>query len=480
MNDIIDTMKKHAIFFMLTLLFFSGCSEREKKAVGTDPATNIIYILADDLGYHELGCYGQKDIRTPHIDRMAAEGMRFAQHYAGTSVCAPSRSVLMTGQHTGHTPSRGNKESDPYGQFQIPNETVTVAELLKEAGYETALFGKWGLGVENTSGDPQNQGFDEFFGYYCQVHAHNAFPEYLYHNGNKINLRNEVTYMPEDHWTRGFGSYATEKVDYSNDLFADKAIEYLESHKDQPFFLYLPVTMPHNNGEAPEGEKFETPTLQPYEDQNWSYEKKSYASMITRLDDYVGRIMEKLNELDISRNTLVIFTSDNGCAEPQLFDGSAPLRGMKRDLYEGGIRIPMIARWVGTIQPGTVSEHISANWDVLPTFCAVAGISAPSSIDGISFLPELKGEKQPQHDYLYWEFHEQGKKQAVRKDHWKAVRLNVFENPDAPIELYDLSTDVDESENVSGKNPEVVSEMTKIMKEAHTPDPNWPLYHNEF
>jgi len=466
-------------FFLASFLCFS-CKKSDKAKVTVDLKPNIIYIVADDLGYHELGCYGQKEILTPHIDQLADEGMKFIQHYAGTSVCAPSRSVLMTGLHTGHTPSRGNKEVNPYGQFQISDKTVTVAELLHKAGYTTALFGKWGLGVENTSGDPQKQGFDEFFGYYCQVHAHNSFPEYLYQNGEKVYLSNQVTYLPEDHWTRGLGSYATTKIDYSNDLFAEKALEFIDNHSENPFFLYLPLTMPHNNGEAPDGFKFESPTLEPYEDKEWSYERKSYAAMISRLDEYVGKIVSQLKSNELEKQTLIIFTSDNGCAEPQIFDGSSPLRGMKRDLYEGGIRVPMIAWWPEKIQPASISNHISAFWDVLPTFCDLAGIDAPDSIDGISFVPELTGQSQPQHDYLYWEFHELGKKQAVRKGNWKAVRLNVWENPKNPIELYDLEKDLAEKENVADKYPEIIEEMNRIMEEAHNPDSNWPLYEGEF
>lgn len=479
---ILSVSKTTKLFFslLILILLIAACQEKDNQKTSQDLKPNIIYILADDLGYHELGCYDQKEIYTPNIDRLASEGMKFTQHYAGTSVCAPSRSVLMTGLHTGHTPSRGNKEVDPYGQFQIPDETVTVAELLKNTGYRTVLYGKWGLGVENTSGDPQNQGFDEFFGYYGQVHAHNSFPEYLYQNRRKVNLKNEVVYLPEDHWTRGLGSYATTKTDYSNDLFTKKALEFIEREEERPFFLYLPYTIPHNNGEAPEGEKFEVPSLTPYDNKDWSYERKSYAAMITRLDLYVGQIVEKLNSKGMEEHTLVIFSSDNGCAEPGLFDGNAPLRGMKRDLYEGGIRVPMIAWWPGTIKAGSISNHISAFWDVLPTFCDLAGIRTPSSTDGISFLPELTGKPQPVHDYLYWEFHEQGKIQAVRKGKWKAIRVDVWENPENPIELYDLEDDPGETRNIASQNPEIVVDMTEIMQRAHIPDLNWPLYKGEF
>jgi arylsulfatase A-like enzyme len=469
-------MKSVAIFLSLSFIIVNCSTKKE------DPAKpNIIYIMADDLGYGELGCYGQKDIKTPNIDRLAAEGMKFTQHYSGSPVCAPARSVLMTGLHTGHTPSRGNMEVDPYGQFPLPDETVTVAELLKKAGYNTAMYGKWGLGVENSSGDPNYQGFDDFYGYYCQVHAHNSFPEYLYHNGEKIMLDNEVNYLPEDHWTRGLGGYATKKVDYSNDDFFEMAIDFIANNQEDPFFLYVPVTMPHDNGEAPEGERYESPTLEPYDKENdWSFEKKSRAAVITRMDDYIGLIMKELYKTNISKNTILIFTSDNGCDNPDFFNGSGELRGMKRDVYEGGIRVPMIVRWPGKIKAGSVSDHISAFWDFLPTACDIAGIDVEIETDGISYLPEMLGETQSEHDYLYWEFQEQGKKQAARKDNWKAVRLNVFEDPNAPIELYDLDTDINEQHNVAEKYPDIVQQMDKIIKEAHVSDPNWPMYSNEF
>ncbi len=468
---------KNFLIILSLLFFFSNCSTKKEDPV----KPNIIYIMADDLGYGEVGCYGQKDIKTPNIDRLAGEGMKFTQHYSGSPVCAPARSVLMTGLHTGHTPSRGNMEVDPYGQFPLPYETVTVAELLKKAGYKTAMYGKWGLGVENSSGDPIVQGFDDFYGYYCQVHAHNSFPEYLYHNGEKIMLDNEVHYLPEDHWTRGLGGYAIKKVDYSNDDFFEMAIDFIANNQEDPFFLYLPVTMPHDNGEAPEGERYESPTLEPYEaEEDWSFEKKSRAAVISRMDDYVGLIMKELDNTNLGNNTILIFTSDNGCDNPDFFNGSGELRGMKRDVYEGGIRVPLIVRWPGKIEAGSVSDHISAFWDFLPTACEIADIELEIETDGISYLPELLGGSQPEHDYLYWEFQEQGKKQAVRKGNWKAVRLSVFENPDAPIELYDLGTDIGEQNNVAENYPEIVEEMDKIIKKAHVSDPNWPLHSNEF
>jgi arylsulfatase A-like enzyme len=468
------TMKKIFII-LLSVLVLSGCTTVEEQV-----KHNIIYIMADDLGFNEVGCYGQDSIQTPNIDKMASEGMKFSQHYAGAPVCAPARSVLMTGLHTGHTPSRGNKEVDPYGQFPLPEEAITVAELLKNAGYNTAMYGKWGLGVEHTSGDPNLQGFDDFYGYYCQVHAHNSFPEYLYHNGEKVKLNNEVTYLPKDHWTRGLGSYATKKIDYSNDDFFERAIEFIKKNYDTPFFLYVPVTMPHDNGEAPVGERYESPTQQPYENMDWSFEKKSRAAAITRMDNQIGLILNTLKEADIQNNTLVIFTSDNGCDRTQLFNGGGALRGMKRDVYEGGIRVPFIAWWPGSIQAGSQTDHISAFWDFLPTACDIAGVEVNMKTDGISYLPTLLGKPQPAHEYLYWEFHELGKKQAVRKGNWKAVRLDVFENPDALLEIYNLDSDPGELNNIAGQHPEIVSDMEQIMHEAHQPDKNWPLFSTEF
>jgi len=468
-------MKYLHISLILFILMFTACNEPVEEK--TKP--NIIYIMADDMGYADAGCYGSTKISTPNLDLLAAEGMRFTDHYAGASVCAPSRCVLMTGMHTGHAVVRGNKEADPYGQFSIQDETVTVAELLKEAGYTTGLFGKWGLGVENTTGDPQNQGFDQFYGYYCQVHAHNSYPEYLYHNGEKVYLQNEVTYLPEDHWTRGLGSYSTNKVDYSNDLIQEKAIEFIDQNKENPFFLYLAVTMPHNNGEALEGEKLEIPDRGMYADSAWSLDDQRYASMISRLDSYVGELLTRLEDLGIDNNTLILFTSDNGGFRFSELKHNGILKGRKRDLYEGGVRVPLLAKWPGKVASGIVTDHISAFWDFLPTACDVAGVAIPDDIDGISYYPTLVGENQPCHEYLYWEFHEQGKKQAVRMGNWKGVRLNVFEEPDGPIELYNLETDISEDNNIAADQTEVVEKIRKIMVDGRSDDYNWSLINEE-
>ncbi len=428
---------------------------------------NIIYIMADDLGYADLGCYGQKHIKTPNIDKMAREGIKFTQHYAGSSVCAPSRSVLMTGLHSGHTYVRGNRESEPYGQLPLPENTTTVATLLKSAGYRTGIFGKWGLGVETNSGNPRKHGFDEFYGYYCQVHAHNSFPEYLYHNGEKVMLKNKVTYMPKDHWTRGLGSYATEKVEYSNDLILDASLDFIEKNKHHPFFVYLPVTMPHNNGEAPEGEKFEAPSMGQYQNKDWSDDEKRYAAMITRLDKYVGTLLQRLKELDVDKNTIVFLTSDNGGVPSSFFNSNGKLRGHKRDLYEGGIRVPLVVYWPQTIGPGRVTPHISAFWDFLPTACDLAGVPKPANIDGLSYLPALLGTPQPNHDYLYWEFYWwKAPYMAVRMGDWKGI---YFFEPNGPgrFELYDLGSDVGEKIECSARHPGIVKRIKDIMKKAH-------------
>ncbi len=458
------------------LLSVTGIAAQE---TATPP--NIIFILADDLGYAELGCYGQETIKTPRLDQMAAEGMRFTQHYTGSPVCAPARSVLMTGQHSGHTYIRGNgQRRDGSGQLPIPLETVTVAELLQEAGYATGMFGKWGLGNEDTTGDPLKQGFDTYYGYLDQVLAHNYYPEYLMRDGEREYLDNVVKYLDPEAWHRGLGSYSTGKNIYSHDLIWAEGMAFVEAHRDQPFFLYLPITIPHDNGEAPEGEKFEVPDLGIYADENWDGESKAYAAKITRLDRDVGRLLDQLEDLGIAENTLVIFTSDNGPMPERVvptkrFDSNGPLRGAKRDLFEGGIRVPMIAWWPGTVEAGSTSEHISAFWDFMPTALEVAGAKPSELTDGISFLSELKGRRQMVHESLYWEFPLQwagngyGFQVAVRMGDWKGIRTNLREAPDAPIQLYDLENDPSETNDVASLYPGIVTRMARIMRASHVP-----------
>jgi arylsulfatase A len=454
-----------------------SCSSKEKK----EPLPNIVYILADDLGYGDLSCYGQKNFSTPNIDRIAAEGMLFRQHYTGCTVSAPSRSSLMTGQHTGHTPVRGNKNWEPEGNWPLKAEAFTVAELLKSAGYATGAFGKWGLGYIDTEGDPNAQGFDEFYGFNCQSLAHNYYPDHLWHNHEKV-------LIPENDSAR--------KGAYSADLIHKAAISFMEASKDKPFFLYYPTTIPHAELFAKEEYmarfrgKFEPeksfkgtddgPTfrLGPYGSQPEAH--AAFAAMVTQLDDYVGELLAKLKDLGIEKNTIVIFASDNGPhqeagADPDYFNSNGELRGYKRDMYEGGIRTPMLVRWPSKVKPGTTSDHVSAFWDVLPTIAEITGGSAPSDIDGISFLPTLLSKNQKEHEYLYWEFHEQGGKMAVRMNKWKAVKLNIDKVPQGETELYDLSADPGETSNVADSNKDLVMKMEAIMKEAHKPSEVFPF-----
>lgn len=457
------------IFLFCTVQISASEFESGKKK------PNIIFILADDLGYGDIGCFGQKLIKTPNLDNMADEGIRFTNHYAGSSVCAPSRSALITGLHTGHTGVRGNKQLKPAGQLPLSNQAVTVAQLLQDAGYKTAMVGKWGLGIEGTSGEPNKQGFEYYYGYLDQVLAHNYFPEYLIRNGKKEMLDNEVRYLSKEAWHGGFGSYSTKKVAYSNDLFTQDALRFIEVNKSDPFFLYLPYTIPHDNGEAPEDQRMEVPDFGSYSNKvNWDNNRKGYAAMISRLDRYIGQILNKLKELEIEDNTLVIFTSDNGpemkyeCT--QFFNSNGELRGGKRDLYEGGIRVPFIAWWPGEIKAGSVSVHLSAFWDLLPTACEAAGITTSVETDGISYLPALLGkDKQRKHDYLYWEFYEKTGARAVLKGKWKAVQNNVKTNPNSPIELYNIETDPGEQKDLAAGHPEIVAEIKEIIEKASTP-----------
>ncbi len=449
---------------LFVILFFS-CADQSKTE---NIKPNIIYILADDLGYGDLGCYGQKIIQTPRIDRMASEGIRFTNHYAGSTVCAPSRCTLMTGLHTGHARVRGN------ANVPLRPGDTTVAELLKSAGYSTALVGKWGLGEAGSTGIPTKKGFDYFFGYLNQIRAHNSYPDFLWRNEEKVPLDNEIEII-QDTYARGIGSVARVKKTHSHDLFTKEALQFIQNNKDSSFFLYLAYTIPHANNEGiPMGQiGMEVPDLGIYEDKDWPEAQKAHAAMITYMDKDVGKILDKLSNLGIDDRTLVIFTSDNGPhaeggADPDYFDSNGPLRGMKRDLYEGGIRVPMIAWWPNTIEKGSVSEHISAFWDFLPTAGEIAGVEV-SNTDGISYLPALLGDPQKEHDYLYWEFMEQGGKQAIRRENWKAVKNGMTGNTDVPIQLFNLDEDPGETLDIAAEYPEIVSEMDSLMQISHTP-----------
>lgn len=464
-----DFIKLAGLSFMA-----ASCRNAPIAAEPEAPPPNIIYILTDDLGYGDLGCYGQERIKTPNIDRMAAEGMRFTDHYAGCTVCAPSRCVLMTGLHTGHAYIRGNKETKPMGQEPLPADTVTVAKLMKEAGYRTGLIGKWGLGGPGSIGTPNKQGFDYFFGYLCQRHAHNFYPEFLFRNEERVPLAgNEI---PADK-RRGDGAgVAVKKVTYSHDVLAEEALQFVRRNRQDPFFLCLTVTIPHANNEAG-GKGMEVPSYGIYEEEEWPDPQKGHAAMISRLDRDVGRLLETLKELKIDGNTVVMFSSDNGPhreggANPTFFKSSGPLRGYKRALYEGGIRVPMIARWPGKIKAGTQTPHLSAFWDCLPTFAELAGAGAPAGIDGISFAPILLGRdsQQKKHDHLYWEFRTYHT-QAVRKGPWKAVRF-LRQNR---TELYNLAKDIGEKQDVSRQHPGIVADLEKCMARAHEPSALFPL-----
>ncbi len=435
-----------------------------------DRRPNIIFIMADDLGYGDLGCFGQKVIQTPQIDRMAAEGLRFTDCYAGSTVCAPSRCVLMTGYHTGHALVRGN------ALVPLRPGDVTVAELLKEAGYKTGIVGKWGLGEPDSTGIPNRQGFDYWFGYLNQRHAHNYYPEYLWRNEEKFPLRNQVNHIIGGR-DRTPGGVATKRVEYSHDLVTKEALAFLDRSKDRKFFLYLPYTIPHANNEA--GNKgMEVPSYEPYADRDWPQPQKGHAAMITRMDRDVGRVFARLEKLGIDEQTIVFFTSDNGPHQegggtPTFFNSSGPLRGYKRSLHDGGIRVPGIARWPGKIKAGTTSDLPWYFADFLPTACQLAGAEVPAGIDGISIVPTLLGEgRQQRHEFMYWEFHEgRSSKQAVRMGHFKAVR----NGPSAPIQLYDLRSDVAEAHNVAAQHPEVVAKIADYLKTARTESKVWPL-----
>jgi len=443
------------------------------------PRPNIIFILADDLGYGEIGSYGQKIIQTPRIDQMAREGMRFTQFYAGATVCAPSRSVLMTGQHHGHTRVRGNAgKANPLAQSLRSND-VTVAKVLQAAGYKTALIGKWGLGDVGAAerGLPRRHGFDYFFGFLNQHHAHNHYPDYLWRNEEKVPLPNDRIAVGDQG-----GGYATSGTVYADDLFADEAVKFIGQNQTQPFFLFLSFVVPHSNNERNRELKngAEVPDYGPYADKPWSMPDKGHAAMITRMDDYMGRILDELKRLKLDEHTLVIFTSDNGPHREsgnsaEFFNSSGPLRGIKRDLTDGGIRVPFIAWWPGTVKPKKVSEHVGYFGDFFTTAAELAGVAAPANLDSISFVPTLRGRTlgQKRHEFLYFEFHEKGfSSAAVLDGRWKGIRM---ERINAPIELYDLKRDVAEKTNVAAENPKVIARIARYLATARTDSADWPI-----
>ena len=417
---------------------------------------NIIFILSDDLAQGDVGAYGQKIIQTPRLDRMAGEGTRFNQTYCGTTVCAPSRASLMTGLHSGHSPVRANWEIKPEGQKPLPAETVTVAEILKSAGYATGVTGKWGMGMFDTSGSPLKQGFDRFYGYNCQRHAHSYFPAYLWDDDRRIEL-------PDNN---------NGKKTYAQNLIQKETLDFIRSNKSKPFFLYYAITLPHGTHEIDD--------LGIYADKPWSMQEKSYAAQVTRLDSDVGAVIDLLKELGIDDNTLVIIAGDNGSSFPpesaigKRFNQAANgLRGYKRGLYEGALRQACIARWPGKVPAGRVSDEPWAFWDFLPTAAELAGAAIPPECktDGISLVSHLKGGPAPKRDSFYWELHEGKPIQAVRFGDWKAVK----NGPQASIELYDLAKDPGETNNIADKHPELLEKAAALMKQNHSPSSDWPL-----
>lgn len=448
---------------------FLAVSGLAAAAVSAQPQArshpNIVFLLADDLGYGDVGCYGQQQLLTPNIDRLATQGTRFTQAYAGATVCAPSRCALMTGLHNGHAWIRGNKN------ISLRKEDTTFPELLQRAGYHTGIFGKWGLGDAGQPGVPNAKGFDDWFGYLNQTHAHNYFPEHLWENNTDVLLK--------ENW-------GNQKKTYSHDLVAQHTMKFLDNAaaKQQPFFLFGAFTLPHANNEALQysHDGMEVPNDAPFTDKSWPQTEKNFAAMVKRLDDTVGAVLGFLEKNKLADNTLVIFSSDNGPHQegkhdPKFFHSSGPLRGIKRDLYEGGIRVPFIARWPGKIKAGATSEQVLAFYDLMPTFCELAGASVPSGIDGISMVPALLGQplsQQRQHEYLYWEFHEGGFNQAIRFGDglaYKAIRFG----PDGPIELYDLRQNIGESQNLAGVRPELVAKAKQIFATARVENPEFPM-----
>lgn len=452
-------MKRCSLFLALLAAGASALAE-------TRP--NIIYIMADDLGWAELGSYGQEKIKTPHLDRLAAEGIRFTQHYTSAPVCAPARYSLMTGKHGGHSVVRNNFEVGDWdshrGQFPMPAGESTIAEILKKKGYATGAFGKWGIGEPGSEGDPLKQGFDRFYGYNCQRHAHNLFPEYLVDQDQRVPLEGNTATV--------YGKQ------YAPQLIADAALAFVEENKDGPFFLYYPTIIPHLALQVPYDEL--APYLNQWEETPYvgkSYQphptpRAAYAAMISHMDSQIGRLLATLEEHDLAENTVIFFTSDNGTTflkdqvDYEFFNSVAGLRGLKGEVYEGGIRVPLIVRWPGKIAPGKTTAHLSAHYDALATIADIAGVTPEAEHDGISYLPTLLGQDQPKHDYLVWDFAGYGGQLALRQGNWKAILKNLHKNPEAPMELYDLSLDPSESTNLAAEHPDKVAAMTGTLIKA--------------
>jgi arylsulfatase A len=467
-------MGKQLLLFLLLLttsIATTGLANAQKP--------NVVFILVDDMGYGDLGAYGQKLIETPNIDKLAANGIKFTQFYAGTSVCAPSRASLMTGLHTGHTPIRGNHEIQPEGQLPLPDSTYILPELFKKAGYRTGVFGKWGLGFPGSEGDPIKQGVDVFYGYNCQRQSHNFFPDHLWSNLSRVNLPNTLTHQTQ----------------YAPALIQEKAMDFIKQNKNNPFFIYLAYTLPHAALQLPAGDevfehyKAKFKEVPKVINANWNgvgyqpqaYPRAAYAAMVSKLDQYVGEVVQKLKQLGLEKNTLIVFSSDNGPHveggnDPAFFNSSAGFKGVKRQLTEGGIRTPLIANWPGNIKAGQTSSHISAFWDFFPTFTELTGQPMTHYTDGISILPVLLNKPGVKnHEYLYWEFHEDGGRQAVRMGNWKGIREQVKKNMDANLQLYDLAKDPGETTDLAAQHPDIVQQIKKIMLAAHRENINFPF-----
>jgi arylsulfatase A-like enzyme len=474
-------------FFLLITLSVLAQSKTNRTAAKELP--NIIYIYADDLGYGELGSYGQEKIKTPHLDRMASEGVRFTQHYASSPVCAPSRAMLMTGRHGGHSYIRGNYELGGFadsaegGQMPLPEGTFTVAHLLKKAGYTTALFGKWGLGAVGTTGNPLKQGYDYYYGYLDQKQAHNFYPTHLWDNDRWDSLPNPFIYVhrsldPAKASDADFDAFKGKE--HSQGVITDKALQFMGLHKDKPFFMYVPYTLPHLSLQVPDaylnrykGQFIEQPYYGQHGYAPHKYPRSAYAAMITYLDAQVGRILEGLKMLGLENKTLIMFSSDNGATfskavDIEFFNSNAGLRGAKMDLYEGGIRQPFIARWPGVIKRGRTSDHISVQYDFLATMAELTGQS-PGQTDGVSFLPALLGNTSAlkQHEYLYFEYPENGGQVAIRLGDWKGVRTGVQKNRQARWQIYNLRTDKAETTDVAAQYPDLAQRFDSIQQKEH-------------
>lgn len=480
-------VKRLLVCFIVTISIGDTISAQNKKAVAKNKLPNIIYIYADDMGYAELGSYGQQKIKTPNLDRMAAEGMRFTQHYTSAPVCAPARCMLMTGKHGGRSYIRGNHElggfpdSAERGQLPLKAAEFTVAELLKQKGYATALTGKWGLGMNNTEGSPNKQGFDYYYGYLDQKQAHNFYPTHLWENDQWDSLHqpfiNVHKRLEPTKATDADFDYFKGKT-YAGDKITEKALAFIEQQKNAPFFLYMPYTIPHASLQAPDKYVNQYVGLfneQPYYGQqgyaSTKYPLSTYAAMITYLDEQVGIILQKIKELGLDENTIIMFSSDNGATfnggvDAKFFNSVGGLRGLKMDVYEGGIRMPFIARWPGKIKAGSISQHVSVQYDFFATVADLTKQKAENT-DGLSFLPELLGKKQKQHDYLYFEYPEKGGQLAIRMGNWKAVKTNLRKEPNAQWQLFDLSKDVNETTDIASQHPELLKQFDAIVKKEH-------------